>query len=125
MRDTEHFLNHLAIETAVDGETIRVVQVQDPFHTTTFEIKMTVLEWVKFFFKRQISIRVNVRADRCAIRRWFDGIDVCERCGGPELTGHPTKPGYESRGQRICEACYYEHPIPKLTKGLCQGEANG
>jgi hypothetical protein len=24
---------------------------------------------------------------------------------------HLTKPGYESHGMRICETCYYKHPV--------------
>lgn len=121
MRDTEHFKNHMQIVTeskvgGVHQNDRRETPIEDPFHHTRFTIELGLWDWLKLLFsrRREIEVRVHVMADGCAIGRWFQGADICERCCREriDLPGqHPTKPGYESCGQRICQACYYEYPV--------------
>lgn len=129
MRDTEHFKNHMAVVTDIHavstGHTDHYRQeIEDPFIHNKTIIRWTLLEWLAMLFRwpREVEVRVSVQADGCAMGRWFQGADICERCCHRriDLPGqHPTKPGYESCGQRICEACYYDYsPEESVAAGV-------
>lgn len=132
MRDTSHFKRHLAVVTRTHwaGESrtdVSQVQVEDPFHNTRVVMSWSLWKWLKLLFRwnRSVEITVLVEADGCAMGRWFQGADICEECKHAriDLAGsHPDKPGYQSRGMQICEACYYRHPIEA---SLSQGEQRG
>lgn len=69
-------------------------------------------------------MQVHVIADGCAMGRWFQGTDICEKCCRARLNGNDKSPGYHSHGMLVCEKCYYgsweEQPKPVG----CVGEAH-
>lgn len=123
MRDTEHFKNHLWLVTQTGDEPRKSVPIEDPFHTTRIEVELvwSFWDWLKMIFNRRerVKVLVKVQSDGCSQGRWFQGADICENCLRSRLTGHSTKPGYESHGMRVCEDCYYERPIKTETVGQC------
>jgi hypothetical protein len=128
MRDTEHFKRHLWVVTDVDCKDVRTVAVEDPFHTTHVIVGWTFWGWLRMLFsrKREIDVRVKVRADEVALGRWFQGADICEHCKRQRIDGpgqHKTKPGYEHGDERCCETCYYEKPIPPSNQ-MAIGQSN-
>jgi hypothetical protein len=97
----------------VTGPDIREeTQIEDPFHTTRIFVVLGWADLLKMLVglkPRELEYCVKVVAGTVAIRRWFVGKDCCERCG-TIIGGHPDLPGYCSRGEQVCESCYYSTP---------------
>lgn len=125
----ERMPSHLAVVTEVDGETIRTVNVEDPFHTTNvfceMDISFGLWERIKLLFTGKYTakthVRIKVRADGVAIGRWFQRAVLCDRCRRNRIDdphhplGHDC--GYHHGKERWCEQCYYAHPIVEATEG--------
>jgi hypothetical protein len=62
---------HLTIETKIDGRTIDVHPINDPFlhNTTTYEL--SILDRIKLLFHGRVVFDVRIRGDEEAIRHWF------------------------------------------------------
>jgi hypothetical protein len=126
MRDTEHFKRHLEIvtETRVGGVSCddrRSVPAEDPFHHTRVTVTIGLLDWLKLLFgKREIEVRVHVKADGCAMGRWFQGKDICERCCRARLDDQ----SFEVDGLLVCEACRFGYPQRVVENGVQDEERN-
>lgn len=114
MRDTEHMKNHLFVVTRVNGKLIRRQPIEDPFLTnkTMHVQEWSLWDWLKMIFTRRYEVEVitRVESDGVSQGRWFQGADICEKCRHNRIDTpgqHPTKPGYESHGMRVCQECYY------------------
>lgn len=122
MRDTEHFKRHLSVETQIDGKRTGLVEIEDPFHTTTVNVGWSFWDWFKMIFqKKEMVVRVKVRGDDVAIGRWFQGADICEHCQRAriDLPGvHRSKSGYEHGDERWCENCHNEEPVQSIAQTL-------
>lgn len=100
----------MSVRTQVNGENVFDVPVEDPFHTTLVRHNYSLWEWFMLLFRgRKIVVVVKIVADGCAIGRWFQGADICEKCCRARITGNASSPGYESHGMNVCEDCYYDN----------------
>lgn len=126
MRDTGHLKNHMSLSVAIEGLEISRTPMEDPFHTTRVVLDLadlTLWERVKSVFRpRTIEVVVKVRADGCALGRWFQGADICEKCCRTRISGHEHKPGYQSHGMCVCEDCYYGKWPQQEHVGFVAGE---
>lgn len=111
MRGTEHFKRHLSVVTEIDGQAVAYAPVEDPFHTTNVVLGWNLWDWLRMLFSwnREVIVRVKVRADPVAQRRWFQGQDVCEQCLREPLPDDPRDSGEERR----CAACSSPTPPPE------------
>ena len=117
MRGTEHFKRHLRSVFWVDDEKVDDLPIEDPFVSVRagVEIQFSLWDRIKLLWtgRHVVHIRYHIESDPVAQRRWFNGTDVCEWCytkiGDSYTQGDP---GYHHGDERICEACYYKHPIP-------------
>lgn len=115
MRSTKHFAEngHLCVRTFVSGALIHTQSVEDPFASTRVCVGLTFWEWLKLAFQRprQIEVLVHVSGDQVANKRWFLGVDACDRCaatiGYPHDGSNADDPGYHHGNERLCESCYY------------------
>lgn len=107
---------HLKLETRVDDVKVHEQQIDDPFLRTQTVIGWGVWDWLKMLFKspREIVVVTHVIGDGVAHKRWFAGLDACDRCettiGYPHDGSSNADPGYHHGEERLCERCYYGLP---------------
>lgn len=105
---------HLQLETRMDDEKIHEMSINDPFLRTSTTIEWSLWDWLKMLFKRprQTVIVTRIIADDVAYKRWFSGVDACDRCaaviGYPHDGSNADDPGYHHGDERLCETCYYK-----------------